>query len=37
MPSPYPLLGGCEHPGANEKGNIWMFMGIVAQMQGLCD
>lgn len=37
IPAPYPFLGGSEQPDSYDKGNVWMFMDVVAQMQGLCD
>lgn len=35
IPQPYPFLGGGEEPESYDKGNVWVFMDIVAQMQGL--
>ena len=37
IPEPYPFLGGSGEPSTYGKGNVWVFMHIVAQMQGLCD
>lgn len=37
IPKPYPFLGGSDKPETYSKGNVWVFMDIVAQMQGLCD
>lgn len=37
IPEPYPFLGGGEEPESYAKGNVWVFMDIVAQMQGLAD
>jgi hypothetical protein len=37
IPTPYPSLGGSEKPETYSKGDVWVFMDIVAQMHGLCD
>ena len=37
IPRPYPFLGGSGEPVTYGKGDVWVFMYIVAQMQGLCD
>ena len=37
IPQPYPLIGGSDKPETYSKGNVWVFMDIVAQMQGICD
>jgi hypothetical protein len=36
IPAPYPFLGGSEKPETYSKGDVWVFMNIVAQMHGLC-
>lgn len=36
IPRPYPFLGGSEKPETYNKGDVWVFMEIVAQLQGLC-
>ena len=36
IPHPYPFLGGSDKPETYAKGNVWVFMDIVARMQGLC-
>lgn len=36
IPQPYPFVGGSDKPETYGKGNVWIFMDIVAQMQGLC-
>lgn len=36
IPRPYPFLGGSDKPETYGKGNVWVFVDIVAQMQGLC-
>ena len=35
IPHPYPFLGGSDAPETYSKGNVWVFMEIVAQMHGL--
>ncbi len=35
IPAPYPFQGGTEAPDSYSKGNVWVFMDIVAQMHGL--
>ena len=35
IPQPYPFLGGSCEPETYEKGNVWVFADIVAQMQNL--
>jgi hypothetical protein len=37
IPEPYPFLGGTEAPDTYIRGNVWIFMDIVAQMGGLED
>ncbi len=37
IPEPYPFLGGTEAPESYAKGNVWVFMAIVAQMGGIED
>jgi hypothetical protein len=37
IPMPYPFIGGSDKPETYGKGDVWVFMDIVAQMQGLCD
>lgn len=37
IPEPYPFIGGSDKPETYATGNVWVFMDIVAQMQGLCD
>jgi hypothetical protein len=37
IPKPYPFVGGSDKPETYGKGDVWVFMDIVAQMQGLCD
>ncbi len=36
IPAPYPFMGGSESPATYKKGDVWVFMDIVAQMQGIC-
>jgi hypothetical protein len=36
IPVPYPFIGGSDKPETYSKGNVWVFMNIVSQMQGLC-
>ncbi len=36
IPEPYPFIGGSDKPETYTKGNVWVFMDIVSQMQGLC-
>lgn len=31
---PYPFLGGSEAPETYDKGDVWVFLDIVAQAQG---
>ena len=33
--TPYPFMGGSERPETYDKGDVWVFLDIVAQMQGL--
>lgn len=35
IPTPYPFIGGDDAPGSYSKGKVWVFLEIVAQMQGL--
>jgi len=35
IPTPYPFLGGSDAPETYDKGNLWVFTHIVAQMGGL--
>ena len=35
IPQPYPFLGGSCEPETYDKGNVWVFADIVAQMQSL--
>jgi len=35
IPEPYPFLGGSDAPETYDKGNVWVFSHIVAQMGGL--
>lgn len=35
IPQPYPFMGGSDRPDTYGKGNVWVFLAIVAQMQGL--
>ena len=37
IPQPYPFVGGTDAPDSYSKGNVWVFMDIVAQMQGMDD
>jgi hypothetical protein len=37
IPKPYPFLGGSDKPETYSKGDVWVFMDIVAQMHELCD
>lgn len=37
IPKPYPFVGGSDKPETYGKGDVWVFMDIVAQMQGICD
>ena len=32
---PYPFLAGSEKPDTYSKGNVWVFLELVAQMHGL--
>ena len=32
---PYPFLGGSEAPDTYDKGDVWVFLDIVAQAHGL--
>jgi len=36
IPNPYPFVGGSDAPETYSKGNVWVFMDIVAQFHGLC-
>lgn len=36
IPKPYPFVGGTDAPSSYDKGDVWVFMDIVGQMQGLC-
>lgn len=36
IPEPYPFIGGSDAPKTYSKGDVWVFMLIVAQMHGLC-
>ncbi|MFI9503532.1 T6SS immunity protein Tdi1 domain-containing protein [Nocardia sp. NPDC052566] len=33
--APYPFLGGSERPDAYMRGDVWVFLDLVAQAQGL--
>lgn len=35
IPQPYPFVGGSDAPETYDKGNVWVFSHIVAQMGGL--
>jgi hypothetical protein len=35
IPQPYPFIGGSCEPSTYDKGDVWVFASIVAQMQGL--
>ena len=35
IPQPYPILGGSDSPETYSKGNVWVFVNIVAQAVGL--
>ena len=35
IPQPYPFAGGSDAPETYDKGNVWIFSHIVAQMGGL--
>ncbi|RIX40342.1 MAG: DUF1851 domain-containing protein [Rhodocyclales bacterium GT-UBC] len=35
IPKPYPFIGGSDAPDTYDKGNVWVFARIVAQMVGL--
>jgi hypothetical protein len=37
IPAPYPLLGGTAEVDTYDKGNIWVFVDIVAEMLGICE
>jgi len=37
IPEPYPFLGGSEEPATYSRGNVWVFLDIVAQMLGVCE
>ncbi|WP_459961410.1 T6SS immunity protein Tdi1 domain-containing protein [Nocardia sp. IFM 10818] len=32
--TPYPFLGGSEHPDSYDKGGVWVFFDLVAQAHG---
>ncbi|MBL1079358.1 DUF1851 domain-containing protein [Nocardia sp. 2] len=32
--TPYPFLGGSEHPDSYHKGGVWVFFDLVAQAHG---
>jgi hypothetical protein len=32
VPVPYPFLGGDESPESYDRGDVWTFLGVVAQM-----
>ncbi|SMC29676.1 protein of unknown function [Andreprevotia lacus DSM 23236] len=36
IPEPYPVLGGRAGPESYGKGNVWVFIDLVGQVQGLC-
>ena len=35
IPKPYPFMGGSDEPETYSRGNIWVFLSIVAQAHGL--
>lgn len=35
IPAPYPFLGGSDKPETYDKGDMWVFAHIVAEMLGL--
>jgi len=37
IPEPYPFLGGSAEPATYSRGNVWVFLDIVAQMLGVCE
>jgi len=34
IPQPYPFLGGSDDPNTYGKGNVWVFIDLVAQSHG---
>jgi hypothetical protein len=35
IPEPYPFLGGSCDPDTYVKGNVWVFIDLVGQLQGV--
>jgi Domain of unknown function (DUF1851) len=35
IPAPFPFLGGSDAPETYQKGDVWVFAALVAQMGGL--
>ena len=35
IPEPYPFLGGLCEPESYAKGNVWTFIDLVGQLQGV--
>jgi len=37
IPEPYPFLGGTDAPKTYKKGNVWVFLDLVAQFLDVCE